>query len=100
HSRGDTIVGNDVWIGRQAQIMPGVTIGDGAVIGAHAVVASDIPPYAIAVGNPARVLRVRFAPETVAALIEIAWWNWPAEKISRNLAAIRGADLDALAAAV
>ncbi|XHB98242.1 CatB-related O-acetyltransferase [Nitratireductor sp. ac15] len=100
HSRGDTIVGNDVWIGRQAQIMPGVTIGDGAVIGAHAVVASDIPPYAIAVGNPARVLRLRFAPETVAALVRIGWWNWPMDKISRNLSAIRGADLDALENAV
>ena len=97
-SRGDTVVGNDVWIGREARIMPGVTIGDGAVIGAHSVVASDIPPYAIAVGNPARVVRRRFDDETVAALLDIAWWNWPAERIARNLGAIRGADLDALRA--
>ncbi|MCC0031435.1 MAG: CatB-related O-acetyltransferase [Brucellaceae bacterium] len=98
-SRGDTVVGNDVWIGREARIMPGVTIGDGAVIGAHSVVASDIPPYAIAVGNPARVVRRRFDDETVAALLDIAWWNWPAERIARNLGAIRGADLDMLKAA-
>ena len=98
-SRGDTVVGNDVWIGREARIMPGVTIGDGAVIGAHSVVASDIPAYAIAVGNPARVVRRRFDDETVAALLDIAWWNWPAKKIARNLGAIRGADLDMLKAA-
>ena len=97
--RGDTVVGNDVWIGREARIMPGVTIGDGAVIGAHSVVASDIPAYAIAVGNPARVVRRRFDDATVAALLDIAWWNWPAEKIARNLGAIRGADLDMLKAA-
>ena len=97
--RGDTVVGNDVWIGREARIMPGVTIGDGAVIGAHSVVASDIPPYAIAVGNPARVVRRRFDDATVAALLDIAWWNWPAERIARNLGAIRGADLDMLKAA-
>ncbi|WP_367715837.1 CatB-related O-acetyltransferase [Nitratireductor sp. GISD-1A_MAKvit] len=96
HGRGDTMVGNDVWIGREAQVMPGVTIGDGAVIGSRAVVASDIPPYAVAVGNPARVLRVRFDPEVVETLLGIAWWNWPVEKISRNLEAIRGADLQAL----
>ena len=95
-SRGDTVVGNDVWIGREARIMPGVTIGDGAVIGAHSVVASDIQPYAIAVGNPARVVRRRFDDATVAVLLDIAWWDWPAERIARNLGAIRGADLDAL----
>lgn len=97
--RGDTVVGNDVWIGREARIMPGVTIGDGAVIGAHSVVASDIPPYTIAVGNPARVVKQRFDDETVAALLEIAWWHWPVDRITRNLSAIRGADLDALKAA-
>lgn len=97
--RGDTLVGNDVWVGRDATILPGVTICDGAVIGAGSVVGSDVPPYAVVVGNPARVVRYRFDETTIDALLAIAWWNWPAERISRNLAAIRGADLDKLAQA-
>lgn len=95
-SRGDTVVGNDVWIGSEAVILPGVSVGNGAIIGAYAVVGSDIPSYSIAVGNPARVIRVRFDPEIVATLNEIAWWDWPAERITRNLNAIRGADIEAL----
>jgi virginiamycin A acetyltransferase len=95
-SRDDTVVGNDVWIGSQAVILPGVSIGNGAIIGAYAVVGSDIPPYCIAVGNPARVIRVRFDPDIIAALDEIAWWDWPAERITHNLNAIRGADIEAL----
>lgn len=98
-SRGDTIVGNDVWIGTEAMILPGVTIGDGAVIGARAVVAADVPPYAVVVGNPARVARLRFDAETVGRLLAIAWWTWPVERITRHLAAIEGADLAALEAA-
>lgn len=95
-SRGDTIVGNDVWIGTEAMILPGVAIGHGAVIGARAVVASDVPPYAIAAGNPARAVKRRFDEKTVERLLEIAWWDWPVEKVTANLAAIRGADLAAL----
>mgnify|MGYP001336642123 CR=1 FL=1 len=95
-SRGDTVVGNDVWIGTEAMILPGVTIGHGAVIGARAVVASDVPPYAIAAGNPARTVKRRFNEETVQRLLQIAWWDWPAEKVTANLAAIRGAGLAAL----
>lgn len=98
-SRGDTRIGNDVWIGREATIMPGVTIGDGAIVGAKAVVASDVPAFAVVVGNPARIVRMRFDEETVKALLDIAWWNWDAAKVSRNLSAIRGADLNALKAA-
>ncbi|SOC17768.1 CatB-related O-acetyltransferase [Stappia indica] len=98
--RGDTVVGNDVWIGREAMILPGVTICDGAVIGAGSVVASDVPPYAIAVGNPARILRLRFPEDVIERLLAVAWWDWPADKISRNLGAIRGADLDKLERAV
>lgn len=98
-SRGDTIVGNDVWIGREAVVMPGVSIGNGAIIGAEAVVAKDIPAYAVAIGNPARIVRRRFSNATIAALEEVAWWDWPVEKITRNLAAIRGSDLAALKAA-
>lgn len=97
--RGDTVVGNDVWIGTEAMILPGVSIGDGAIIGSRAVVASDVPPYGIAVGNPARTVKRRFDEATVARLLKIAWWDWTAEKVTANLAAIRGADLAALEAA-
>ncbi len=97
-SRGDTIIGNDVWIGRDAVIMPGVRVADGAIIGAHAVVARDVPPYAVVVGNPGRVTRIRFAPEVVEALLVIRWWDWPIEIIVRHLPLIRGADIDALKA--
>lgn len=82
-SRGDVVVGNDVWIGYEALILSGVTIGDGAVIGAGAVVAKDVPPYAVVVGNPARVIRYRFDEQTIADLLEIAWWNWPDERVAQ-----------------
>ncbi|MEM8771736.1 MAG: CatB-related O-acetyltransferase [Pseudomonadota bacterium] len=92
-SRGDTRIGNDVWIGARATIMPGVTIGDGVIVGAEAVVAKDVPSYAIAAGNPARIVKYRFPPDIVKRLLAVAWWNWPAAKITRNLAAIRGGDI-------
>lgn len=98
-SKGDTVVGNDVWIGADAMIMPGVTIGDGAIVAARSVVAGDIPPFAVAGGNPAKVIRMRFDAETIGRLLEIAWWDWTAEKISRYVDAIRGSDIEALAAA-
>ncbi|SDT89250.1 CatB-related O-acetyltransferase [Stappia sp. ES.058] len=97
--RGDTVVGNDVWIGREATVMPGVSIGDGAIVGAHAVVASPVPPYAVVAGNPARIVRYRFCEDTIETLLDIAWWHWTPEKIARTLDAIRGADLDRLKAA-
>ncbi|MFA6066657.1 MAG: CatB-related O-acetyltransferase [Candidatus Babeliaceae bacterium] len=84
-TKGDIIIGNDVWIGTQVTILSGVTIGDGAVIGAHSVVAKDIPPYAIAVGNPAKVVRYRFDEETIRQLLALQWWNWPLEKINKNV---------------
>ena len=84
-SRGDMVIGNDVWIGRMATILPGVTIGDGAIIGAHAVVSRDVRPYAVAVGNPAREVKRRFDDATVADLLEIRWWDWDIAKITRNL---------------
>jgi virginiamycin A acetyltransferase len=87
-SRGDTVIGNDVWIGRDAMVMPGVTVGDGAIIGAGAVVASDVPPYGIAVGNPARLLRRRFSDEDITRLLRIAWWNWPIETITEHIRTI------------
>ncbi|MCW5725752.1 MAG: CatB-related O-acetyltransferase [Maricaulaceae bacterium] len=97
--RGDTVVGHDVWIGRGAVIMPGLTIGHGAIIASESVVVDDVPPYAIAGGNPARVIRTRFDEATVASLLDIAWWDWDVEKISRNLKAVMGADLAALRSA-
>ena len=98
-SRGDTVVGNDVWIGYDALVMPGVKIGNGAIVAARAVVVKDVPAYAVVGGNPAQVLKSRFPPETVAALEQIAWWNWPVEKVTRHLQAIVSADLAALQAA-
>jgi virginiamycin A acetyltransferase len=77
-------IGNDCWIGNGARILSSVTVGDGAVIGAMAVVAKDVPPFAIVVGNPARVIGYRFPEEQIRSLLEIAWWNWPLEKIREN----------------
>ena len=95
-NRGDTIIGNDVWIGREAVVMPGVRIGDGAIVGSHAVVAKDVPPYGVAVGNPARIAKRRFDDATIEALLEIAWWDWDPQMIARHVPAIAGADLPAL----
>ncbi|TPK81042.1 CatB-related O-acetyltransferase [Mesorhizobium sp. B2-4-13] len=87
-SRGDTVIGNDVWIGRDAVIMPGVAIGDGAIIGAGAVVASDVPPYATFAGNPARLIRHRYSDDDIERLLRIAWWHWPIELITEHVRAI------------
>lgn len=98
--KGDTVVGNDVWLGYQALVLPGVRIGDGAIVAAASVVTREVPPYTLVGGNPARVIRPRFPPETVAALLSIAWWDWSIEKIARNLEHIAAADLRALESAV
>ena len=79
---GDTVIGNDVWIGTEAMIMPGVRIGDGAVIAARAVVTADVEPYAVVAGMPARQLRRRFSQERIAMLLEMRWWDWPLERIN------------------
>ncbi len=94
--KGDTVVGHDVWIGYEALLMPGVKIGNGAIISARSVVTADVPAYAIVGGNPARVIWQRFPEDVVQALQELAWWDWPIEKISANLPHIVAADLDAL----
>jgi virginiamycin A acetyltransferase len=94
--RGDTVVGNDVWFGTEAMVMPGVTIGDGAIVAARAVVSRDVPPYAIVAGNPARVVRMRFDDATVARLLAVAWWHWPIDKIMRNVDAVSGSNIDRL----
>jgi len=97
--RGDTVVGHDVWIGYGVTIMPGVHIGNGAVIATKAVVTKDVPAYAIVGGHPAELIRFRFDEETRAALEEIAWWDWDAEKVTRNVRLICAGDLAALRAA-
>jgi virginiamycin A acetyltransferase len=95
-SNGFITIGNDVWVGTKAIIMPNVTIGDGAIIGAGAVVTHDIPPYAIACGVPARVIKYRFSEIEIKKLLQIAWWNWPKQKIVTNLKNLRGADVETL----
>lgn len=94
--KGDTVVGNDVWIGYDATIMPGVTIGHGAIVASKSVVTRDVPAYSIVGGNPAEVIRYRFAQATRDALLAIAWWDWSAEKITTHLEAIVNNDLAAL----
>ena len=94
--KGDTVVGNDVWIGYEAVILSGVTIGDGAVIGARAVVTKDVAPYSIVGGVPAKEIRKRFDPETVDALLLLRWWDWPLEKIAAHLQDIQSGNLNAL----
>jgi virginiamycin A acetyltransferase len=96
--KGDTIVGNDVWIGYDALIMPGVKIGNGAIIASRSVVVGDVPAYTLAGGNPAKPIKTRFSPQTISALDAIAWWDWPIEKITENLAFIVSADINALRA--
>ena len=96
--KGDTVIGNDVWIGYQSLIMPGVRIGNGAIIAAGSVVTGDVPSYAIVGGNPAQIIRTRFSQEEVAQLEELAWWDWPADCISRHLKVIVNSDIAALKA--
>lgn len=83
-TKGDIRIGSDVWIGAHATILSGVTIGDGAVVGACAVVAMDVPPYAIVVGNPARLTRYRFDESTIEKLLAMKWWDWPPERIQER----------------
>lgn len=94
----DTIVGNDVWFGTGAMIMPGVTIGDGAIIAAGAVVTKDVDPYTIVGGNPAQLIRRRLPEPDAERMQLLAWWDWPIEHIAQHEAEICGTDLDALAA--
>ncbi len=93
---GDTVIGNDVWIGSEAIIMAGVTIGHGAVIGTRALVTRDVEPYAIVGGNPAKLIRKRFNEAEIAMLLEMAWWDWPIERLSRAMALMTSRDITAL----
>lgn len=95
-NRGDIIIGNDVWIGFEAVIMAGVHIGDGAIIGARAVVTKDVPPYTIVGGVPAREIRKRFDAATVGRLQALKWWDWPEERIRQNLPYLQNGELDKL----
>lgn len=95
-NKGDIIIGNDVWIGYEAVILAGVHIGDGAVIGARAVVTKDVPPYAIVGGVPAKVIRKRFAQSQIDELLQLKWWDWPEKRIARKLQAIQSGDMQTL----
>ena len=94
--KGDIVIGNDVWIGYEAVVMAGVTIGDGAIIGARAVVTKDVPQYTIVGGVPARKIRRRFSDDVIARLLELKWWDWPAERIQRNIKNIQSGRLNLL----
>lgn len=95
-NKEDIVIGNDVWIGYEAVILAGVTVGDGAIIGTRALVTRDVPPYTIVGGVPAKPIRTRFPQETIDALLELQWWNWPRERIARNIAAIQSGRIDQL----
>lgn len=92
--KGDIVIGNDVWIGYEAVILAGVTIGDGAIIGIRAVVTKDVPPYTIVGGVPAKPIRKRFSDDTIAALLALRWWDWPEERIAAHLDAIQPGQID------
>jgi virginiamycin A acetyltransferase len=96
---GDITVGHDVWLGTECIVLPGVTIGHGAVVGARAVVTQDVPPYGVVAGNPARLAHRRFDAATVDRLLEIAWWDWPAERVARAIPALVRGDVAALSRA-
>lgn len=95
-NRGDIVIGSDVWIGYEAVILSGVTIGDGAIIGARAVVTHDVPPYTIVGGVPARTIRPRYDRETVSQLLRLRWWDWPEDWIAEKLPAIRAGAVQSL----
>ena len=97
-NKGDIVVGNDVWIGYEAVILAGATIGDGAIIAARAVVTRDVPPYTIVGGVPARPIRRRFSDQEIARLLELKWWDWPPEQVSAAIPAIQSGNLALLAA--
>ena len=88
-------IGHDVWVGQNAAILSGVTIGNGAVVAGFSVVTKDVPPYAIVGGNPARIIRYRFTPDQIAALLRIAWWDWPEAKVREMVTMLNGGDVQA-----
>jgi virginiamycin A acetyltransferase len=95
-NKGDIVIGNDVWIGYEAVVMPGIKIGDGAIVGARAVVTKDVAPYSIVGGVPAKVIRKRFDDETIEKLKSLRWWDWPDEKVKEKLPQIMSGDIRGL----
>lgn len=95
-SKGDIVIGNDVWIGYDAIIMSGVKIGDGAIIGTRAIVTNDVPPYTIVGGIPAKIIKKRFNDDIILKLLKVKWWNWPYEKIQANIKHIQSGNIDKL----
>jgi len=95
-NHGDIVIGNDVWIGYEAAIYAGVTVGDGAIIATRALVTKDVPPYTIVGGVPARVIRKRFKDEVIKLLQQLKWWDWDAQKVRENIKALTGGDYTAL----
>ena len=94
YSKGDVVIGNDVWIGLDAMILSGVTIGDGAVVAGRSVVVRDVEPYSVVAGNPARHIKYRFSQETIERLLKIAWWSWPASEIKQAWPMLQSPDVD------
>jgi len=92
-TRGDVLIGNDVWIGTEALVMSGVRVGNGAVIGARSVVTRDVPPYAVVGGVPAKVIRMRFDDETIARLETLAWWDWDDSRVKRFIPNLLSGDV-------
>ena len=95
-NKGNIVIGNDVWIGYEAVILAGVTIGEGAIIGARAVVTKDVPPYTVVGGVPAKQIKKRFSEQTINELLKLKWWDWDEDRIARNISAIQSGDLSKL----
>ena len=93
-TKGDIVIGNDVWIGRGVTILSGVTIGDGAAIGARSVVAKDVLPYSVVVGNPAQHIKFRFTDDQIESLLKIKWWDWEYKKIDEYIPLLESGDID------
>ena len=98
-SKGNVVIGNDVWIATEAIIMSGVTIGDGAVIGARAVVTKDVPAYAVVAGNPSRIVKFRFDPPTIERLLRIKWWEWEPARIANSMPVLLNTDIESFLSA-
>lgn len=92
----DTVIGHDVWLGHDARVLPGARVGNGVIVGAGAVLRSEVPPYAVVAGNPARVVRMRFSEAEIATLENLAWWDWDAERIAAARAVLEAGDVAAL----